>query len=177
MSNHFSAANLKHPGDDPRLDITDLFVFPAPDKPDRTVLIMDSNPFTKGNGFHPDAVYRFNIDNDGDAVADVAFSFTFSEVVDGRQSATANYATDRRSGTPRDHGFAAVRISFRTHAVAGCVHRSRPAHSARRDNPTERTARPCKSRTSCSSSMSKTNSIGTRSSTTPGSSSLRTTAT
>ena len=67
MSNHFSAANLKHPGDDARLDLTDLFVFAAPDNPDRTVLIMNSNPFTKGNGFHPDAVYRFNIDNDGDS--------------------------------------------------------------------------------------------------------------
>jgi hypothetical protein len=74
MSNHFSAANLKHPGDDARLDLTDLFVFAAPDPPDRTVLIMNANPFTKGNGFHPDAVYRFNIDNDGDALADVAFS-------------------------------------------------------------------------------------------------------
>lgn len=29
MSNHFSAANLKSPGDDPRLDLTDLYVFPA----------------------------------------------------------------------------------------------------------------------------------------------------
>ena len=79
MSNHFSAANLKSPGDDARLDLTDLFVFAAPDNPDRTVLIMNSNPFTKGDGFHPDAVYRFNIDNDGDALADVAFSFTFSQ--------------------------------------------------------------------------------------------------
>jgi len=41
------------------------FVFASPDNPGRTVLIMDSNPFTKGNGFHPDAVYRFNIDNEG----------------------------------------------------------------------------------------------------------------
>src|SRR5215475_1244846 len=75
MSNHFSAAGLKHPGDDARLDLTDLFVFTAPGNPDRTVLIMNSNPFTKGDGFHPDAVYRFNIDTDGDALADVAFSF------------------------------------------------------------------------------------------------------
>jgi hypothetical protein len=103
MSNHFSAANLKHPGDDPRLDLTDLFVFAAPDNPDRTVLIMDSNPFTKGIGFHPDAVYRFNIDNDGDSLADAAFSLTFSEVVDGRQSATVHYATgsDARTREPR----------------------------------------------------------------------------
>jgi Domain of unknown function (DUF4331) len=84
MSNHFSAAKLQHPGDDARLDLTDLFVFTASDNPGRTVLIMDSNPFTKGDGFHPDAVYRFNIDNDGDSLADVAFSFTFSEPKDGR---------------------------------------------------------------------------------------------
>src|SRR5258705_317009 len=89
MSNHFSAANLMHPGDDPRLDLTDLFVFAAPDNPDRTVLIMDANPFMKGTEFSPDAVYRFNIDNDGDALADVAFSFTFSEPNDGRQTASS----------------------------------------------------------------------------------------
>ena len=29
MSNHFSADNLKFPGDDRRLDLTDVFVFPA----------------------------------------------------------------------------------------------------------------------------------------------------
>ena len=103
MSNHFSADNLKHPGDDPRLDLTDLFVFVEPDNPDRTVLIMNSNPFTKGNGFHPDAVYRFNIDTDGDSLADVAFSFTFSPYDNGRQTATAYYATgpDAQTREPR----------------------------------------------------------------------------
>src|SRR6478736_5192746 len=102
MSNHFSAANLKSPGDDARLDLTDLFVFAAPDNPGRTVLIMNSNPFTKGDGFHPGAVYRFNIDNDGDALADVAFSFTFSEPNNGKQTATAYYATgdDARTREP-----------------------------------------------------------------------------
>src|SRR5262245_64078466 len=103
MSNHFSAAKLQHPGDDARLDLTDLFVFAAPDNPDRTVLIMNSNPFTKGNGFHPDAVYRFNIDNDGDALGDVALSFTFSELQDGRQTDTAYCAigSDERTSEPR----------------------------------------------------------------------------
>jgi hypothetical protein len=103
VSNHFSAANLKSPGDDARLDVTDLFVFTAPDNPDRTVLILNSNPFAKGEEFHPDAVYRFNIDNDGDAVADVAFSFTFSKPKNGAQTATAYYATgnDARTREPR----------------------------------------------------------------------------
>jgi hypothetical protein len=104
MSNHFGAANLTHPGDDARLDLTDLFVFAAPDTPDRTVLIMDSNPFTKGNGFHPDAVYRFNIDTDGDALADAAFSFTFSEYDNGRQTATAYYATGSEAQTREPRG-------------------------------------------------------------------------
>jgi Domain of unknown function (DUF4331) len=103
MSNHFSAANLKSPGDDARLDLTDLFVFAAPGNPGRTVLIMNSNPFSKGDGFHPDAVYRFNIDNDGDSLADVAFSFTFSPYDNGRQTATARYATggDAQTREPR----------------------------------------------------------------------------
>ncbi len=55
MSNHFSAADFKSPGGDARLDLTDLFVFAAPDNPDKTVLIMNANPFTQGDGFHPDA--------------------------------------------------------------------------------------------------------------------------
>jgi hypothetical protein len=93
MSNHLSASALKSPGGDARLDITDLFVFSVPDDPNRTVMIMCTNPFTQGHGFHPDAVYRFNVDNDGDALADVAFSFTFSEEPGGRQTATARYAT------------------------------------------------------------------------------------
>jgi hypothetical protein len=115
MSNHFSAANLKHPGDDARLDLTDLFVFAAPDNPDRTVLVMDSNPFTKGNGFHPDAVYRFNIDNDGDELADVAFSFTFSEPKDGRQTATAYHATGSQAQTREPRGevlIEAIEVDF-----------------------------------------------------------------
>ena len=70
MSNHFSADNLKFPGDDARLDLTDLFVFASPGDPGKTVLIIDSNLFLTGslfpglqaeihgNAFHPDAVYR-----------------------------------------------------------------------------------------------------------------------
>ncbi len=59
MSNHFSAAYLKFPGDDARLDLTDLFVFGAPagqgtGDPGKTVLIMDVNPFMMGlNALRP----------------------------------------------------------------------------------------------------------------------------
>ena len=34
MSNHFSADNLKFPGDDRRLDLTDVFVFQAAASPE-----------------------------------------------------------------------------------------------------------------------------------------------
>ncbi len=104
MSNHFSAANLKFPGDDARLDFTDLFVFLAPDNPDKTVLIIDVNPFMTGSEFHPDGVYRINIDNDADLQADVAFTFVFSQPTDGRQTATAYYATGSQARQPEPAG-------------------------------------------------------------------------
>jgi len=104
MSDHFSAANLKFPGDDARLDFTDLFVFQAPGDQDRTVLIMDCDPLLTGSEFHPDAVYRLNIDNDGDNLADAAFSFVFSDPADGPQTATAVYATGNEARDPEAVG-------------------------------------------------------------------------
>ena len=105
MSNHFSAANLKSPGDDPRLDLTDLFVFRSAASPGKTVLILDSNPFmAAGSAFHPDAVYRINIDNDGDIQPDAAFSFVFSPLEDGKQAATAVYATGSQARDPEAAG-------------------------------------------------------------------------
>jgi Domain of unknown function (DUF4331) len=89
ISKEYSAADLRFPGDDERLDLTDLYVFAAPLNQRETVLIIRANrswsgvssvpPFLVTSGFHPDAVYRINVDNDGDGEADVAFSFVFSE--------------------------------------------------------------------------------------------------
>ena len=113
MSNHFSADNLKFPGDDRRLDFTDLFVFQSPEDTDKTVLIIDSNPTsapppipapTTGSEFHPDAVHRINIDTDGDARADIAFTFTFSEFENGVQTASAWYATGSQAREPEPGG-------------------------------------------------------------------------
>jgi hypothetical protein len=105
MSNHFSAANLKSPGGDPRLDLTDVFAFQPTPGNGTTVLIMDADPFrAAGTLFHPDAVYRINIDNDGDAQADAAFRFEFSEPENGHQTGTAYYSTgsDARAAEPAD---------------------------------------------------------------------------
>jgi Domain of unknown function (DUF4331) len=104
MSNHFSAAMLKFPADDARLDLTDLFLFASPESPGRTVLIFDVNPFMTGADFHPEAVYRINIDNDGDAQADAAFSFVFSESGGGSQTGTVYYASGSEAREPEPTG-------------------------------------------------------------------------
>src|SRR4029077_5891754 len=97
MSNHFSAAMLKFPADDARLDLTDMFIFASPENAGKTVLIFDVNPFMTGADFNPEAVYRLNIDNDGDTQAYVAFSFVFSESNGGTQTATVYYAKGRQA--------------------------------------------------------------------------------
>jgi hypothetical protein len=113
MSNHFSADKLKFPGDDRRLDLTDVFMFPSAGDPDTTVLIIDSNPTSApppipapvtGPEFYPGAVYRINIDTDGDNHADVAFTFVFSEYQNGRQAGTAWYATGPEARQPGPAG-------------------------------------------------------------------------
>jgi Domain of unknown function (DUF4331) len=124
MSNHFSADKLKFPGDDRRLDLTDVFMFQSPDSPDKTVLIIDSNPTsapppipspTTGPEFHSDAVYRINVDNNGDSKADVAFTFTFSEFANGVQTGTLWYATGSQAGEAEPVGerlIASFPVSF-----------------------------------------------------------------
>jgi hypothetical protein len=68
-------------------------VFASPERPGKTVLIFDVNPFMTGADFSPDCVYRLNVDNDGDVQADVAFSFVYSDSNDGPQTGTVYYAT------------------------------------------------------------------------------------
>jgi hypothetical protein len=112
MSNHFSADYLKSPGDDRRLDLTDLFVFRSSKDPDKLMLIVCSNPTApapapvpdRGPEFYPGAVYRINVDTDGDAHADAAFTFTFSAYQDGRQTGTAWYATGAAARQPEPAG-------------------------------------------------------------------------
>jgi Domain of unknown function (DUF4331) len=112
MSNHFSADYLKSPGDDRRLDITDVYLFRSSKDPDNIVLIVCSNPAApapapiraRGPEFYPGAVYRINVDTDGDAHADVAFTFAFSAYQGGRQTGTAWYATGAAARTPEPAG-------------------------------------------------------------------------
>jgi hypothetical protein len=60
-------------------------------------------------------VHRINIDNDGDNLADVAFTFVFSEYQDGRQTGTAWYATGAEARQPEPAGevlAAGIPVSF-----------------------------------------------------------------
>jgi hypothetical protein len=84
MSNHFTGLSLGPPLGDQRLDLCDLYAFQSPSDPLRTVIILNANP--NAESLHPDAIYRLNIDSDGDLLNDVALSFVFSKPQDGRQS-------------------------------------------------------------------------------------------
>jgi hypothetical protein len=69
--------------EDPVADITDLYAFVSPDRADSTTLVMNVDPFQLPGGgpnfnkFGDDVLYEFNIDNNGDAVADVKYQFRF----------------------------------------------------------------------------------------------------
>jgi hypothetical protein len=112
MSNHFSADYLKSPDNDRRLDLTDLFCFKSSRDPDKLMLIVNSNPTSpapapvpaRGPEFYPGGVYKINVDTDGDAHADIAFTFTFSEYQGGRQTGTAWHATGEAARQPEPSG-------------------------------------------------------------------------
>ena len=91
MSNHFTGLSLGPPLGDQKLDLCDLYAFQAPADPSRTVLILNANP--TADALHPDAIYRLNIDNDGDLLADIAISYVFSTPQNGRQKASVFLAT------------------------------------------------------------------------------------
>ncbi|HSB86400.1 MAG TPA: DUF4331 family protein, partial [Ilumatobacteraceae bacterium] len=66
-ADHLDAPGVKADG---RTDINDVYAFKSPTNTDNTVLIMTVNPLAgvvSGTTFHPDATYRFNIDDNGDA--------------------------------------------------------------------------------------------------------------
>src|SRR5437879_13803179 len=95
MSNHFTGLSLGPPLGDQRLDLCDLYAFQSPGDPARTVIILNANP--SANEFHPDAIYRLNIDNDGDCLTDIAFTYVFSPMKNGRQTASVSVAKGAES--------------------------------------------------------------------------------
>jgi hypothetical protein len=92
MSNHFTGLNLGPPLGDQRLDLCDLYAFQSPVDASRTVLILNANP--NADALHPEAIYRLNIDNDGDYLADIAISYLFSQPQNGRQTVNVTIAKE-----------------------------------------------------------------------------------
>ncbi len=86
MSHHYSGPDFRFPQGDARLDFTDLYAFPKPGDPEKSILIMNVHPSAGENPpgptttepFAPEALYELKIDTDGDAVADIAYRVRFS---------------------------------------------------------------------------------------------------
>jgi hypothetical protein len=99
-ADHLDAPNLQmvagmdQPGD---TDINDLYAFQSPSNPNNSVLVMTVNPFagltnpfgtTSPTTFGSDVTYSFNVDNNGDAVADITYGATFTAAVGQSQMIT-----------------------------------------------------------------------------------------
>jgi hypothetical protein len=96
MSHHASGPNFGFPRGDARLDMTDLYAFPKPGDPAKSIIILNVHPSfalnppgpTTTEPFAPGGLYELKVDTDGDAVADIAYSVQFSSSGDGKQTAT-----------------------------------------------------------------------------------------
>jgi hypothetical protein len=119
MSNHFTGLSLGPPLGDQRLDLCDLHAFGVPGNPARTVLILNANPVA--DALHPDAIYRINIDNDGDYLTDIAYSWVYTPPSpDGSQAFSVFKATGLDSREPEAVGHKIIdqaSVSFGSQAV------------------------------------------------------------
>jgi hypothetical protein len=96
MSHHYSGPDLGFPGGDARLDFTDLYAFPKPGDPSKSILVMNVHPSvglkppgpTTPEPFAPEALYELKIDTDGDAIANIAFQVRFASSPGRGQTAT-----------------------------------------------------------------------------------------
>jgi hypothetical protein len=97
MSHHASGPNFGFPRGDARLDMTDLYAFPKPGDPAKSIIVLNVHPSfalnprpgpTTTEPFAPGALYELKVDTDGDAVAEIAYRVQFSSSGDGKQAAT-----------------------------------------------------------------------------------------
>jgi Domain of unknown function (DUF4331) len=103
MSHHYSGPNIGFPRGDARLDLTDLYAFPKPGDPGKSILIMNVHPSvglnppgpTASEPFAPEARYELKIDTDGDAVANISYEVRFASFEGGERL--------RRCGVLRAH--------------------------------------------------------------------------
>ena len=116
MSHHYSGPDLGFPHGDARLDITDLYAFPKPGVPGRSILIMNVHPGfslspherTTPAPFAPDAIYEIKIDTNGDAIAEIAYRVLFSSPEDGPQTATLKRIEGKGASGAGDDGVVVI---------------------------------------------------------------------
>jgi hypothetical protein len=117
LADHLDAPGLKPPNMDARVDICDIYAFQKPDDTNKSILVLNVNPVapTYADSFSPEAVYELKVDTNGDAIADIAYRFTFSPKEDGVQKATVRRARGeqaRGNGNDGDVLFQDVPVSF-----------------------------------------------------------------
>src|SRR5260370_2378334 len=108
MSNHYSGPDFSFPHGDARLDFTDLYAFPKPGDPGKSILIMNVHPSAGENPpgatmtepFASEALYELKIDTDGDGVADIAYRVRFSASGRGVETATVYRVTQPQATVP-----------------------------------------------------------------------------
>src|SRR5438552_11744181 len=112
MSHHYSGPDFGFPRGDARLDFTDLYAFPKPGDPRKSILIMNVHPSafvnppgpTTTEPFAPEGLYEFKIDTDGDAVADIAYRVRFSSFEGAGQTATLRRVVGAQAAGMDDSG-------------------------------------------------------------------------
>jgi len=112
MSHHASGPNFGFPRGDARLDMTDLYAFPRPGDPGKSILILNVHPSfrldspepTTAEPFAPGALYEIKIDTNGDAIADICYSVQFAYSEDGEQTATVRRTQGARAAGFGDDG-------------------------------------------------------------------------
>src|SRR5467141_2842344 len=116
MSHHASGPNFGFPRGDARLDMTDLYAFPKPGDPGKSILILNVHPSirldspepTTKEPFAPGALYEIKIDTNGDAIADICYSVQFASSEHGKQTATMRRVQGARAVGVCEEGEALV---------------------------------------------------------------------
>jgi hypothetical protein len=112
MSHHYSGPDFGFPRGDARLDFSDLYAFPKPGDPRKSILIMNVHPSavvnplgsTTTEPFAPEGLYEFKIDTDADAVADIAYRVRFASIEGAGQTATLRRVVGAEAAGMDDSG-------------------------------------------------------------------------
>lgn len=106
MAHHVSGLGISPTSMDPRSHITDLYVFQKPGDADKTILVMNINPYSPitADAVDHESVYEFGVDTDADAVIDIAVRVRFSPVVANAQTVGVQLATGRDAAADLNAG-------------------------------------------------------------------------